>query len=194
MRITVALVIVVAIAVAAFALVLRDRSEPLTAGAVTLVGDSLNVGVEPYLDEELSGWRIDAHDLVGRATTEGIEELRVLRAELAPVVVVSLGTNDSDGAEAAFRERVAEAIELVGPDRCLVWATIVRDGSPRTGFNDVLLEARSAHPNVRLVDWAVIVADERSLLAGDLVHGTPEGYARRAEETARVVRSCPGEG
>ena len=194
MRITIPLVIAVAIAVAAFAVVLRDDSDSQAAGAVTLVGDSLNVGIEPYLRDELSGWRIDAHDLVGRATTEGIEELDALGAKLAPVVVVSLGTNDPDGSEAAFREHVAAAVELVGPDRCLVWATIVRDGSPRTGFNDVLLEARSAHPNVRLVDWAVIVADERSLLAGDLVHGTPEGYARRAKETARVVRTCPGEG
>jgi hypothetical protein len=196
MRITIALVIVIVIviAVAVLAVGRRDHSGSQTAGAVTLVGDSLNVGVEPYLDQELSGWRIDAHDLVGRATTEGIEELRALGAKLAPVVVVSLGTNDPDGSEAVFRERVAEAIELVGPDRCLVWATIVRDGSPRTGFNDVLLEARSANRNVRLVDWAAIVADASSLLAEDLVHGTPEGYARRAEETARVVGSCPRAG
>ena len=53
MRIAIALVIAVAIAVAAFAVVRHDRSEPQTAGALTLVGDSLNVGVEPYLDDEL---------------------------------------------------------------------------------------------------------------------------------------------
>ena len=125
MRIAIALVIAVAIAVAAFAVVRHDRSESQTAGAVTLVGDSLNVGVEPYLDEELSGWRIDAHDLVGRATTEGIEELRALGAELAPVVVVSLGTNDPDGSEAAFRRarrrgdrpRRARPVPGVGDDR-----------------------------------------------------------------------------
>ena len=190
MRATLALVIAVVIAVLAFA-VIRDASESQPPSAVTLVGDSLNVGIEPYLGEELPGWRIDAHDLVGRATSEGVDELRTLGAKLAPVVVVSLGTNDPDGSEAAFRERVAEAIELVGPDRCLVWATIVRDGSPRTSFNDVLLRARSANPNLRLVDWAAIVADETSLLSGDLVHGTPEGYARRANETARVVKACP---
>jgi len=71
-----------------------------------------------------------------------------------------------------------------------VWATVVRDGTERTGFDRVLRDARADHSNVRLVEWASLVADEPSLLAGDRVHGTPDGYARRAEETARAVRAC----
>ena len=124
-------------------------------------------------------------------TSEGVERLRALDGKLAPVVVVSLGTNDADGSETEFRELVDEAIEIVGPDRCLLWATIVRDGAGRTGFDLVLQEARSAHPNVRLVDWARMVAEDDSLLAADLVHGTPDGYRKRAEETARAARACP---
>ncbi len=85
-----------------------------------------------------------------------------------------------------------EAVAIVGPRRCLVWATVVRDGTPRTGFNRALEDARSAHRNVRLVEWAALVGDDGELLAGDLVHGTPEGYAQRAEETARAIRDCPG--
>ena len=171
---------------------MRDNDEATQeTGSVTLVGDSLNVGIERDLAQQLPGWRIDAYDLVGRATPEGIGELRRLGGDLAPVVVVSLGTNDLDGSEGEFRRLVDEAIEIVGPGHCLVWATIVRDGTPRTGFNRVLESARSEHPNVRLVEWAVLVREQPDLLADDLVHGTPEGYARRAEETARVVRRCP---
>ena len=193
MRLSLLLVLTVAIAVAAFA-VLRERGGAGEGtGPVTLVGDSLNVGIEPYLADALPGRRIDAHDRVGRATPEGIEELRRLRATLAPVVVVSLGTNDADGSEAEFRRLVAEAIGIAGPRRCIVWATILRDGEPRDGFNRVLEEA-SSRSGVRLVDWARMAVDDGSLLAADRVHGTPEGYARRAEETARVVRSCPGHG
>jgi lysophospholipase L1-like esterase len=191
MRLALTLVVVLAIAVGAVA-VLRDDDEPAQGtGAVTLVGDSLNVGIERDLARQLPGWRIEAHDLVGRATPEGIDELRRLGADLAPVVVVSLGTNDLDGSEGEFGRLVDEAIELVGPGRCLVWATIVRDGTPRTGFNRALGIARSEHPNIRLVEWAALVGEQPDLLAADLVHGTPEGYARRAEETARVVRGCP---
>ena len=45
---------------------------------------------------------------------------------------------------------------------------------------------------VRLVDWATLVAGSPELLAADAVHGTPEGYERRAEETADAIRGCPG--
>ena len=157
---------------------------------MTLVGDSLNVGIDPYLRTELAGWKVDVHDRVGRSTAEGVEELGRLRASLAPVVVVSLGTNDADGSEPEFRTLVAEAIRLVGDETCLVWATIVRDGAPRTGFNEALAEARGRHANLRLVEWAALTETDDALLAADRVHGTSDGYARRAEETARVVRAC----
>ena len=164
------------------------------AGALTLVGDSLNVGTDPWLREVLPRWDIDAQDRVGRTTTEGIEVLRDRKDALAPVVVVSLGTNDPDGTEAEFRQLVDEAVRIVGPDRCLVWATVARGGEERSGFNAVLRDAASAHGNMRLVEWASLVAEAPGLLEFDLVHGTPDGYARRATETARIVRTCPDEG
>jgi lysophospholipase L1-like esterase len=191
MRLSLALVLAIAVGVAAFAVLGDDDGAPQDTGSVTLVGDSLNVGIEPELGKLLPGWQIDAHDRVGRATPEGIEELRDLDRRLAPVVVISLGTNDPDGSEREFRRLVDEAIDVVGPHRCLVWATIVRDGAARTGFNHELEEARSEHRNVRLVDWATLVARSPELLAADAVHGTPEGYERRAEETADAIRGCP---
>ena len=191
MRISLAIVLAVGIAVAVVVALRGDDEPPAGAtGALTLVGDSLNVGTEPHLREALPGWQIDAYDQVGRTTSAGVEELRRIGDNLAPVVVVSLGTNDPDGSEAAFRALVAKAIEVVGPERCLVWATIVRGGAGRPGFDRVLEEARSAHANVRLVDWTGMVAADDSLLAADRVHGTPDGYARRAQETARAIRSC----
>lgn len=191
MRLSLAFVLAIAIGVASFAVTRDDDGAPRDTGALTLVGDSLNVGIEPYLAKELPGWRMDAHDRVGLATPEGIEELRRLGGRLAPVVVVSLGTNDPDGSEAEFRRLVDDALAAVGPDRCLVWATIVRDGIGRAGFDLVLQKARSDNPNVRLVEWALMVSEDPTLLAEDAVHGTPEGYARRAAETARVIRACP---
>ena len=183
---------------AAVVVVLVTREEEDAAaddtGALTLVGDSLNVGTDPRLREELPRWDIDAHDRVGRTTAEGIEVLRERGGALAPVVVVSLGTNDPDGTDADFRELVEEAVEIVGPDRCLVWATVARGGEERAGFNEMLRDAASAHGNVRLVEWASLVAENPELLEFDLVHGTPDGYARRAAETARTIRTCPDQG
>jgi hypothetical protein len=194
MRRSLVFLLAFAIAVAAVLLVRDDDPATPATTPVTLVGDSLNVGIEPYLPDALHGRRIDAHDLVGRATDEGVDVLAGLGPRLAPVVVVSLGTNDAPGTEANFGRLVRRAVELVGADRCLVWATIVRDGSPRAGFNDVLADAATQNGNVRIVDWASLVADAPELLASDAVHGTPDGYRRRAEATARAVDACPAVG
>jgi lysophospholipase L1-like esterase len=157
-------------------------------GSVTTLGDSLNVGIEPYLDEELGGWSLDHHNRSGRRTSDGIAELRALGRDVAPVVVVSLGTNDFDGAASVFREQVEDVLALAGPDRCVVWATIWFDGPHR--LNAVLREAARRHRNLVLADWAALVSDEPELLAVDGLHGSPEGYERRAELVADLVRGC----
>ena len=158
-------------------------------GSVTTLGDSLNVGIEPYLDEELGDWSIDHHNRSGRRTEEGLAELRSLgRDDVGQVLVVSLGTNDFDGDPASFRRQVEKVVARAGPRRCVVWATIWL-GGPHP-FNDVLRQAARLHSNLHLVDWAGLVEQDPALLVSDGVHGTPDGYARRAEETARIARDC----
>ena len=107
-----------------------NAAAPAAVGTATLVGDSLNLGVEPYLADALPRWRIVANDRVGRSTPEGIAEIEAGRPHLSSYVVVSLGTNDPPAAVDAFRADVARVVRLVGPDRCLIWATIWRDGAP----------------------------------------------------------------
>ena len=57
MRLSLAIVLAVAIAVAVYAVKQPDDSPAHAAGSATLVGDSLNVGIEPYLGDELPGGR-----------------------------------------------------------------------------------------------------------------------------------------
>lgn len=177
-----------AFALVGFVLVDRRGNDPAT-GTVTLLGDSLNVGIEPYLSEELDGWEISSHNAVGRRTEEGIAELRALGGAIAPVLVVSLGTNDLDGESAAFAGQVERLLQLAGPRRCVVWATIWA-GGPQEDFNTALRDAAGRHGNLELLDWAALVEDEPELVASDGVHGSVDGYARRAEETAIIARRC----
>lgn len=189
----VALIALAAVLVAAGAyLVLRDDSAAVpTSGRVGLVGDSLNVGIEPFLEDALRGWELEADDVVGRSTPDGLEALERAGSGLAPRVVISLGTNDAASDAEGFALRVARALELAGPQRCVVWATIRRDGDAYRSFNDVLRAEAGARSNLVLVDWARMVADDPGLLAADGVHGTVDGYAARAEAVADAVRSCP---
>lgn len=192
MRSLVLLAALLAAATVTALLVLRQGGDrqAAAAGAVALVGDSLNVGIEPYLAGALPGFEIAADDRVGRRTEEGIAELEQGRAHLAPYVVVSLGTNDSPSGVAAFRAAVGRLLELVGPGRCLLWATIWRDGAASEALNQVLVDAAARHPRMRLIDWAAMVGAHPGWLAPDGLHGSPAGYRERARATAAALRDC----
>ena len=188
------LALVLAVAVAAAVWVGWSRSGGDGAaerGAVTLVGDSLNVGTGPYLREELAGWRVRDDSVVGRFTADGLEALKGLRGR--DPVVVSLGTNDPVGGTAAFAADVRRALEIAGDGRCLVWATIWREDGPDEDFNAVLREIAAEDGDLRILDWHAMLAAHPSYLAPDGLHGSPEGYAARAAEAARLVRACPQE-
>jgi lysophospholipase L1-like esterase len=174
-------------------LVARSRDPSATEGShgtVTMIGDSLNVGVEPHLTTALPGWRIVSNDRVGRTTPEGIAELEAGRPALSPYVVVSLGTNDAPDGVTAFRSDVAHVLDIVGPSRCVIWATIWRDGSPSDAFNEVLRDAAAANRQLRLVEWAEMVQGHPDWLAGDGLHGNEVGYAERARAIAKAAETC----
>jgi len=158
---------------------------------VSLVGDSLNVGVEQYLRNELPGWQIDADDEVGRSTAVGLERLHAAGTGLAPYVVVSLGTNDPSQGVDAFRADVAEALRLAGGSRCVVWVAIRRDGDAYEAFNAVLRGIAGAARNLRVVDWPALVEEHPEYVASDGVHATPDGYRVRARAIADALRGCP---
>jgi lysophospholipase L1-like esterase len=163
----------------------------LVQAPVSLVGDSLNVGVEPYLEEELAGWQIATDDVVGRPTETGLEHLRALGSALGHYVVVSLGTNDPLDSVAAFRTDVDAVMALAGGTRCVVWSTIHRDGDAYEPFNEVLRTAAARNRNLRLVEWTTMIGDHPEWLVSDGVHATADGYSARAQAIVAAMRTCP---
>ena len=155
-----------------------------------MVGDSLNLGTEPPLREALRQWTFRTDDVVGRDTATGIERLRAEESSLAPDVVISLGTNDPPSAVDAFRTDVAEVLTIAGPRRCVIWATVHRDGHAYDPFNEVLRAAAARNRNVRLVEWSAMIDKHPEWLAYDGIHGNPDGYAARAAAVVTAIRSC----
>ena len=85
----------------------------------------------------------------------------------------------------AFRADVARVLELVGPSRCVIWATIWRDGQPDDAFNDVLREAAEANHRAAARRMGRDGARSTpSWLAGDHLHGNETGYRERARAVA----------
>lgn len=154
---------------------------------LVVVGDSLAVGIRPYLEADV----FDAR--TGRPLAEGMRVIRAADLSSA-VLAVSLFTNDDPrnvGAlEAAVRETVAEV------DGCAVWATIARP--PLNGVSyragNARLRALQAElaPKLIVVPWAETVAAQPALLTGDGVHPTPSGYEVRARLYEEAIASCGG--
>ena len=154
----------------------RDRVR-VRRRTVFAVGDSLGEGPRPYLPRALEGW------------------LAILRARrhLESVIVFALGTNDDPRSASTFEKEISTVLRLAGPTRCVVVPNIVRPPVAGTGygaFNRALASLARRNRNLRVVDWAALVARHREWLAGDGVHARPDGYAGRARAIAEQVERC----
>jgi lysophospholipase L1-like esterase len=191
------LAVLAGLAVVVLAAVARHRNattETLPGSSIALIGDSLNLGTEEPLRAALRQWTFRTDDVVGRRTAAGLARLAAAGSSLPPYVVVSLGTNDPASDVAAFRAEVARAVKLVGPSRCLVWATIHRDGGAYDAFNAVLLAEAARNRNVRVVEWGAMIEAHPDWLAPDGIHGTPDGYLARAAAVVEAMRACHAAG
>jgi len=161
---------------------------------VLVIGDSLAVGMADGLRAALPGWRVRVDGKISRPLAEGMRILGA-QADVPAIVALSLFTNDDPSATSALEQAVRAT--ATRPGGCAVWATIARppyNGVSYAAANRVL-ERLASDPRLRLrlVDWAAAVARSPSLVAGDGVHATPDGYALRARLYADAIRSCAGE-
>jgi lysophospholipase L1-like esterase len=166
-----------------------------TARRVLDVGDSLSVGTAPYLAALLRGYHIDSVHDVGLHAYDASAVVGRSRRTLPPVVLVSAGSNDDPRIVSTFVHAVTSILDAAGPERCVVWPTIVRPpavGSTYDGFNRALRRAAARHPNLVLVDWVGMVRRHPRWLAPDGVHAGALGYRARAAAIATAVATtCP---
>lgn len=166
-------------------LVVRER-------AVFAIGDSLGEGTQPYLPGALPGWKVSQSVAVSRFLDDGVAIIR-RRGSLPGAVVFALGTNNDSHQASVFRSSVESVLGIAGKTRCVVVPNIVRPpvgGASYAGFNQALAELSEHHSNLRVVDWAGLVAANRGWLASDGVHVNATGYMARARAIAKQVERC----
>jgi hypothetical protein len=159
---------------------------------VLVIGDSLAVGMADYLRAALPGWRVRIDGKISRPLAVGMQIL-AREADVPAIVAFSLFTNDDPSATATLERAVRATASR--PGGCAVWATIVRppyNGVSYDAANRVLEGLGGSLPGLRIVDWAGAVAQSPSLVAGDGVHATPEGYRARGDLYAAAIRECAG--
>ncbi len=157
--------------------------------SVLLIGDSLGLGIQPYLSSLLPGWSLTSDSRTGRPLAEGMQRWRAERGDAA-VSAFSLFTNDAPSDTSALESAVRES----AADGCSVWATIVRPPVGGTSYaraNALLQRLGQELPgHVVVVPWAETVADHPDLIGPDGVHATTAGYQTRAQLYARAIQSC----
>jgi lysophospholipase L1-like esterase len=159
---------------------------------VLVVGDSLAVGMRPYLGTMLGSSEVVWDARSGRTTPEGLVRLRARLREVAPrTVVISLGTNDGPDPR-RFAERIQRALDAIPASACVVWADINRP--PRKGryhgLNRILEQTAQHDPRMVLVHW------DRAVLRGsvslpDGLHPDAAGFRYRSLMIAgAIARGC----
>lgn len=156
--------------------------------SVYVQGDSLTVGAGPRIKSQLRrhvrSVSVDAE--VGRFTATGMGRLaRDDRAQRARVWVIALGTNDGPDA-GRIKGYVKRSLRLAGPNREVVWVTLVRPGGYER-VNRMLRTVDRKAGRLHVVDWARAVGRSGGLIAGDGVHGTSRGYQVRGDLIASTA-------
>ena len=184
------------------AVFLASLAFPLVAGSgahaagtrnVLSYGDSLSVGTDLYLGGYLPGWKVRSLASISTHADEVPDALRSFGASLPRVVVVSAGTNDDPGRVSGFARIVRRTLAIAGPQRCVVWSTIVRPpyrGVAYSGYNRALVAIAAHRGNLRLFDWVKLANAHPSWFGRDGVHPTATGYRARARAIARIIKGC----
>ncbi|WP_106766466.1 acyltransferase family protein [Paenibacillus faecalis] len=150
----------------------QHTQKPQDGSAITAIGDSVMVGVTPYLEKQLPGIMIDAK--IGRQMRDADELISGLKAKgrLDGVVIIGLGTNG------AFAKKDLES--LLSSLSTAKQVLLVNTKVPRDwehNVNTMLAETSQKFPNTTLVDWYTASKDHPEYFRSDGVHLEPEGAA-----------------
>jgi lysophospholipase L1-like esterase len=155
---------------------------------ILVVGDSLAVGLKPYLGGMLSPGTVTWDAKSGRTTPQGLVQLRARLREVRPdVVVISLGTNDGWD-PARFTSRIRRALSVIPRGACVVWADIYRPSrkGPYRALNTALRAEAERDGRIVVVDWLhAVKAGEVTLPDG--LHPDHAGFRLRSRLFARAI-------
>jgi len=137
---------------------------------ITVIGDSIILGVAPYLEERLPGIRVDGEK--GRQLYDAPELIEEMRKEgtLGSKVVIELGTNGTFSAKQLNR-----LLDSLGQAERVV---LINTRVPRKWQNNVnaaLKKAAEERENVELIDWYAASKNHDDYFYPDGVHLKPEG-------------------
>ena len=162
---------------------------PLPAGdnSVYILGDSVILGTQYVIDQELAGWKVTLDAKVSRRMDQGIDIVAAKGGLLGRVVVVHLCTNWFGSDYGAAAEQLISLLK--GVDR-IVWSTCVPWVGEINAANEAIKALPSRHPDLAVIDWAAI-AGTPGYTGGDGLHLQGQGQYALADLVARAIGPAP---
>jgi lysophospholipase L1-like esterase len=159
-------------------------------GPVLVVGDSLAVGMRPFLIPMLGDRDVAWDSRTGRTTPQGLQVLRATLPQITPAtVVVSLGTNDGSDPR-RFADRIRRVLLALPPRACVIWPTIIRPPrkGPYAALDRVLRDQARRDPRFVAPSWDYAVLRGNVRLP-DGVHPDDFGFLYRSRMIAKAIRA-----
>ncbi len=137
---------------------------------VTMIGDSVTVGIAPYLQEKLPRMTIDGK--VGRQMSQANEEISTLAAggNLGDRVIIELGTNGPFSLE-----QLRSVLQSLSRAKQVLLVTVRAPEPWVDSVNTTITEIGREFPNVQIVDWYGASAGKDQYFYNDDVHLKPSG-------------------
>lgn len=165
------------------------RSHVSGKSSVSVIGDSLGVGTEPYLkalipnsNYDVKGSRQITHsDQTLNGTTALINMKNA--GTLKNTVVVILGTN-----RGLTASEIDEFMRICGPERKVIWVETCSQVGHMLSVNSEIGKASMRHSNAFACKWHLYAGAMFSEWYGsDKIHMTATGYKKHAEFIAQAV-------
>ncbi|KJK29094.1 hypothetical protein MMB75_20775 [Paenibacillus sp. P2(2022)] len=147
-----------------------QSSASLNGEGVTMIGDSVTVGIEPYLKEQLPKMTVDGK--VGRQMSQAVKVINELAAQgkLGDQVIIELGTNGPFS-----KNQLHDVLQsLSGARQVILVTTRVPKGWQNT-VNDTIAQVADEFSNVNVVDWYSASVGKDEYFYKDGVHLKPDG-------------------
>lgn len=154
---------------------------------VTIIGDSVLLAVEPYLEKVLPGAVVDGK--IGRQLSQADDTVEALAkaGKLGDIVILELGTNGT------FSDKsLTYLLDLIGKERSILMVTTRVPRKWQDDVNDKLKEAAAVYDNVTIADWHALSAGKPAYFGKDGVHPTrtgAEAYAAMLMESVNKLKS-----
>ncbi|PKR84217.1 acyltransferase family protein [Heyndrickxia camelliae] len=161
----------------------KNSPPPNSNLAISAIGDSILVDVEPHLKKIYPSIKVNA--VIGRQMYQALDVVKQMKknGELGNVVIIELGTNGP-----FTKSQLETMMNIIGVNRKVIFVNTRVPRPWQNIVNTALKEAAAKYSNASLVDWYSSSTNHNEYFEPDGVHLNPKGASTYASLVANKVK------